>query len=176
MRGAARLATYETINMAPAGQTASGFYPICGPTRQYAYGSPANGSTLSAADEDNIASDCHLWNATDTASSSGFTHSETYSTDQGQELFTGSAGNPLESAAGPITWNMRVLINISNPSAPTATVNYNHTCYPSHQVLVNGATVYSYTPRYDTFAYIAACLAGTNKVSGQTSAISIPNP
>ena len=172
-RGTAR--TYEGITMTPGnGGSATAYYAGCGQTRQYAYGSPKNGSTLSSLDEDNRSYDCYLWNAAATASSAGFTHSETYSTNQGQELFIGSAGNPLESLAGPITWNMRVLLNTTNVSAPTATVNYNHTCFPSHHVVVNGEEVYLWTPSSTSFAYIALCLGGYNKVIGQTSAIPVP--
>ena len=153
-RGTSR--TSEYIKLIPGSSgSVSGFTPACGQTRQYGYGSPANGSTLSQLDEDNISYDCHLFNAAKTAPASGFTHSETYSTNQGQELFIGSAANPLESAAGPITWNMRTVIDATNPASPTAFVNYNHTCYPAHQVLVNGKTVYLYTPPSNTFAYIA---------------------
>jgi len=172
-RGTAR--TFEGITMTPGSSgSATAYYAGCGQTRQYAYGSPGNGSTLSSLDEDNFSYDCYLWNAAATASSAGFTHSETYSTNQGQELFIGSAGNPLESLAGPITWNMNVLLDTTNVSAPTATVNYNHTCFPSHHVVVNGTEVYSWTPSSTSFAYIALCLGGYNKVIGQTSAISVP--
>jgi hypothetical protein len=146
--------------MTPALSSVTNYYASCGQTRQYAYGSPANGSTLSSLDEDNVSYDCHHWNAAATASSAGFTHSETYSTNQGQELLIGSAANPLQSAAGPITWNMRVVLNTSTATAPTAYVNFNHTCYPSHRVSVNGAQVYLYTPSSNSFAYIAVCLSG----------------
>ena len=173
-RGTARAA--EGISIFPAASSASGYYGSCGQTRQYAYGSPANGSTLSSLDEDNISADCHLWNSSATASAAGFTHSETYSTNQGQELLVGSAGNPLETAAGPITWNMRVVISTANTLAPTAYVNYNHTCYPAHQVAVNGSQVYLYTPPSNTFAYIAVCLSGTSssKITGQTNPVPVP--
>ena len=173
-RGTSR--TAQGILITPSLSTVSGYYGTCGQTRQYAYGSPANGSTISSLDEDNVSGDCYHWNASGTASSSSWSHTETYSSTQGQELLIGSAGNPLESSAGPITWNMRVVTDTSKPSSPTAYVNYNHTCYPAHQVFVNGTQVYLYTPSLNSFAYIATCLSGisSSKVTGQTSAVAVP--
>ena len=42
--------------------------------------------------------------------------------------------------------------------APVATVVYQNTCYPAHQVSVNGKVVYSYVPDDDTTGYIVGCL------------------
>jgi hypothetical protein len=88
----------------------------------------------------------------------------------------GVASATSAAAAGPITWNMRVVVSTANASAPTAYVNYNHTCYPAHQVTVNGSQIYLYTPVSNTFAYIAVCLSGTSasKITGQTNPISVP--
>jgi hypothetical protein len=73
---------------------------------------------------------------------------------------------------------MNVVVNESNPAAPQASVNYNHTCYPAHIVKVNGTTVYSYLPPYNNIAYLANCLLqapffGT-KVTGVSSAVTVP--
>ena len=177
--GDANRGTYRTtefIQITPDTQEATGFSPGTGQTRQYGYGSPANGQTLSSLDEDKVPNDCYLWNAAATASASNFTHQETYSTSQGQELFTGSASNPLAPPGFAINWNMRTVLDTTNPNAPTAYVNYNHTCYPAHQVVVNGKTIYSYTPADNTFSYITTCLSGisSTKITGQTSPVSVP--
>src|ERR1700722_20121341 len=85
---------------------------------------------------------------------------------QAQIHFSGSGGNPLEPAAVlfAITWDIRVVIDTSNPLVPTALVNYNHTCYPNHQIKVtnnaNGAvtTIYNFQATGDnSIAHISSC-------------------
>jgi hypothetical protein len=68
-----------------------------------------------------------------------------YST-QAQVLFTGSGTNPLEAPRALITWQRNVIVDESNPVAPTAYVSFNHTCYPAHTVTVNGMTIYDKQP------------------------------
>lgn len=65
-------------------------------------------------------------------------------------------------------------LNTPSQTAANAYVNYNHTCYPAHQITVNGSQVYLYSPPSNTFAYIAVCLSGLNKVIGQTGTMSVP--
>jgi hypothetical protein len=170
-KGDANRGTYrttESISVVPDAQTDSGFFPDTGQTSNYGAGSPANGSTLSAADEDGIANDCHLWNASGKADPGGFLYDVSFPyAHQGQVHFDGSSSNPLDPAA-PILWDMRTVVDTTNPSKPTAIVNYNHTCYPSHQVKVNGTIVYLYTPPQNDSGYIFNCLAlHLNKVVGQ---------
>lgn len=57
-----------------------------------------------------------------------------------------------------------------------AIVNYNHTCYPAHQVKVNGRVVYLYTPGSNEPTFIFECLAlELFKVVGeQTSTTPVP--
>jgi hypothetical protein len=168
--------TTESIVVVPDTQTDSGFFPNTGATKNYGAGSPANGSTLSAADEDGIANDCHLWNASGKANPGGFLYDVSFPyAHQGQVHFDGSSSNPLEPPA-PILWDMRTVIDTTNPAAPTAIVNYNHTCYPSHQIKVNEKVVYLYTPPENDAAYIFGCLTGIlTKISGhQTTPTPVP--
>jgi hypothetical protein len=171
----------ETAEFNAATLAVSDFFPMTGQTRQYAYGSPANGATLSYLDEDGIPNDCHLWNQSGQAPYSNFSHVPlNEGTNLGALQFSGSASNPLQTTWAAISWNMITTINVSNPAAPTASVTYNHTCYPAHQVKVgpNNTVVYSYTPPYNNLAYLAYCLAKPitplSMVSGTTSPISIP--
>jgi hypothetical protein len=82
--------------------------------------------------------------------------------------FVGSGQNPLEYT-GPgspsISWNLTVTINESNPAVPTAQVSGTHTCYPAHNVKVNGTVVYDSQTNYgmpaaNSVAYLAECLTG----------------
>ncbi|HXZ80065.1 MAG TPA: hypothetical protein VEG30_09060 [Terriglobales bacterium] len=166
----------ESLLIIPDLQTYSGFFKGVGQSRNYGAGSPANGSTLSAADEDGIPNDCHLWNASGFAdtSSMGLVTSFPYA-HQGQVEYSGAAQNPLESTYAPITWDMRTVLDTTNPQSPTAYANYNHTCFPSHQIKVNNAVIYLYTPsRYD-LTYITYCLYFQyGKITGQTTATTVP--
>jgi hypothetical protein len=81
--------------------------------------------------------------------------------------FVGSAKDPLEpqTLSPSISWNLTVTINESNPAAPTAQVYGTHTCYPAHNVKVNGTVVYDsqanyHMPAYNNVAYLAGCLSG----------------
>ncbi len=167
----------ESILIVPDAQMASGFFRGAGETRNYSVGSPVNGSTLTGADEDGIADDCHFWNKSGTANSTGLIYDTSYPVaHQGQVHFSGTTWNPLENDNATITWDMRTVISTTNPAAPTAIVNYNHTCFPAHQIKVNGKVVYLYTPPQSNIAYIFNCLAlHLNKVVGQqTSTTTVP--
>lgn len=70
---------------------------------------------------------------------------------------------------------MRTVIDIKNKNSATAYVNFNHTCYPSHQIKVNGEVVYLYTPPENDLLYITGCLTGLlSHITGQTSPKSVP--
>jgi hypothetical protein len=127
------------------------------------------------ADEDGVRNDCFLWNDSGHADSSGFTHDESYPYgSQGQAHFAGSAANPLEPSP-QIKWDMRVVIDDPNVQAPTAYVNYNHTCYPAHHIVVNGQEVYSYIPPRNDTAFILGCLSDAfDHVIGQSGAVGVP--
>jgi hypothetical protein len=165
----------ESINIVPDTHSSSGFFADTGQTRNYSRGSPVNGNTLSSADEDGIPDDCILWNDAGKADPSGFSHDESFPySHQGQSHFAGSTCNPLEPCA-TIDWDMRTVIDTSNPQAPTAYVNYNHTCYPAHQVKVNGQVVYNYTPPSNDPSYVSSCLLfKLNKRIGQTQPVPVP--
>ncbi len=172
-RGTARAA--EFITVVPDKKQVYAYGATQGQTRQYGYGSPANGSTLSAADEDNLSGDCHLYNGALTGTPTG-NHDETWAVSQGQEHMSGNASDPFYSV-GAVTWDLRVVLNDPTPAAPTGYVNYNFTCYPAHQVVVNGQLLYRYTPPSNDKAYLFGCLAlspSYSKVSGQTSEVAIP--
>lgn len=172
--------TTESASFAPATLAVSNFFPMTGITRQYAFGSPANGSTLSYLDEDGVPNDCYLWNDTAQAPYSNFTYSSyNYQTNVGALTFSGNASNPLETTLAAIDWSMTTFIDLSNPSQPMASVTYNHTCYPAHQVKVGASNtvVYSYTPPSNTLPYITSCLTmGVNlltEVSGTTPSVPV---
>jgi hypothetical protein len=138
------------ISLSPSGST--------GQTRNYGFGSPANGQTLSQLDEDGAQYDCYLWN---NAGQAPVEWSPTVSYPQAHQAvaaLSGTAQNPLVVQFGGIQWNMSVKVDTSQGS-PVATIVYQNTCYPAHQVSVNGQVVYSYVPNDDTTAYIVACLA-----------------
>jgi hypothetical protein len=149
-----------------------------GETRNYGFGSPVNGQTLSSADEDGIANDCYLWNAAGYAAHN-WTPTVTYpQSHQAIATLSGTAQNPLEAQFGGIQWNMLVKVDTTNPAAPTALVSYQATCYPAHQVSVNGTVVYTYVPPVDTPAYIVACLLGgftTGVGPGYVGPVTVPN-
>lgn len=168
------------------------FYVNTGATRNYGYGSPANGpdanldshplgdlyqGLYSGLDEDNVGGDCSKWNA---AGHAATTNMQTYSVSypyatQAQVHLSGSAANPLEP--GPaIVWNMNVVVDDSNPASPTAYVNYSHTCYPAHIIKVNGAIVYTYLPSGNSEFYLAACLfqaPGHGLVTGVSATVPV---
>ncbi|MBV9954729.1 MAG: hypothetical protein JOZ70_05735 [Pseudolabrys sp.] len=142
-----------------------------GQSRNYGYGSPLNGSTLSILDEDGIPSDCFLWNAAGTASTANWHYDLTYPTStQGQVHYYGTASNPLESSAAAIAWDMRTTIETANLDYITARVNYNHSCYPAHTIMVNDFLVYQYVPPRNDTTYITGCLLfQLGKIIGQQS-------
>jgi hypothetical protein len=167
--------TAEQIQVIPDLQTSLNFFQNTGQTRNYGYYSPLNGSTLSSLDEDGVANDCLLWNLAGQATPN-FSHDESYpQAHQAQVHYTGSVSNPLEIVTAPITWDMRTVLDTTNPQSPTAYVNYNHTCYPAHQVIVNGTVVYAYFPPDNSAFYILGCLFfQTGKVIGVSQVKSVP--
>jgi hypothetical protein len=89
--------------------------------------------------------------------------------------FTGTGNDPLEPKFGGINWNMAVLVNDSNPNAPQAYVNYNHTCYPAINVKVNGTTIYDYQPPQNNTTYLSLCLLDVySHIVGQSVPMTVP--
>jgi hypothetical protein len=172
-RGTYRAA--EQLQVVPDLQQSSNFFNDIGESRNYGKASPANGSTLSSTDEDGIANDCWLWNnAKKTPQPTTYDVSYPYA-HQAQVHYVGSVYNSLESSIATITWDMRTVLDTTNPSSPTAYVNYNHTCYPAHQIKVNGAVIYSYIPPDDSSNYLFTCLVLHDyKRVGVTQPTSVP--
>jgi hypothetical protein len=70
---------------------------------------------------------------------------------------------------------MSAVLDTTNSQAPTAFVNYSHTCYPAHQVKVNGIVIYSYQPLRNDPDYLFECLTLHNgTVTGHTSPVTVP--
>jgi hypothetical protein len=186
--------TQQSLIAIPGAAHSTNPFQNTGATRNYSDGSPANGpnanldstpatgdiynGSYTGMDEDNRAFDCKLWNRSGQALMTDMqipTASFPYAT-QAQVLFIGDASNPLQSAIDPpIRWNNRVVVDESNPTAPTAYVNYNHTCYPAHVVFVNGTKVYEYLPPQNDIYYVARCLFQDNpKVTGVSTPMQVP--
>jgi hypothetical protein len=135
----------------------------------YGYGTPINGNTISALDEDNIAHDCFVWNNKGLADNTSWQmeYMVPYST-QGHVRFQGVGSNPLEPSLGGISWDMYTIVDISNLDRVTARANYNHSCYPAHYVAVNNYPIYSYRPERHDESYVFSCLAlQLGKIIGQ---------
>lgn len=148
------------------------FWHDPGQTRNYGYGTPKVGTTWSTADEDGVGADCYLWNDSAYADNSNWIYDLSIPNQtQGQVHYSGTGSNPLESSTARIAWDMRTLIDITNLDNITAKVNYNHTCFPAHAILVNNFLVYQYTPtRADTLYLINCLVLQLDKVIGQQSA------
>lgn len=173
-RGTYRAA--EEVKVIPDVQQTMYFFNDTGQSRNYAKNSPANGSTLSSLDEDNVRYDCYLWNDYGHIHQP-FNYNVTYpAAHQETVQEQGSAYNPLESSLATIQWNMYTLVDDTNPSSPTAAVNYNHTCFPAHHIKVNGTVVYSYHPPREDTTYIGGCLLlHQNMIAGQTNPVTVPS-
>jgi hypothetical protein len=176
-KGDANRGTYRTTEsldiVLGAGQSGN-FFQDTGLTSNYGWNSPANGSTLSDFDEDGKPGDCLLWNGTKKAPVAFLEFADFPSIHQGRVDFSGAGANPLEPDLGAITWIMSTLVDTSNRASPTATVTYNHTCYPAHQIKVNGKVVYKYIPTFNDVTRILGCLTGTlSAISGQTPPVAI---
>jgi hypothetical protein len=87
-----------------------------------------------------------------------------WSPGQGQKgaQFSGSIKNPLTppDATPAIDWNVSVLANKSNPSAPTYTIAGAHDCFPGWEAYIGQQLIYSYTPSGYDVATIGFCLSG----------------
>lgn len=169
--------TMESIQLTPALRLATSFEADTGVTRNYdGINSPVNGTTLSSADLDGTEKDCFKFNEEAKADPSGFRYETSFPfTNQGQVRFWGTSANPLETQIGGIRWDIRVVVNTQTTGSATAYVNYNHSCFPAHRVVVNDAQVYSYIPPRQDIVYVANCLLLLrDPVVGQTPASSVP--
>ena len=120
--------------------------------------------------------DCYLWTAQGQALANWAPTASYPQAHQATVYLSGSASNPLEPPFGSISWNHSILVDTSTANAPKATVAYAHTCYPAHEILVNGATVYSYQPTSNSTVYIVGCLTWVfGQIIDVTGPLSIPN-
>jgi hypothetical protein len=151
-----------------------------GVTMDFGAGTPKIPPNLSQADMDGIPRDCVLWNDTAQANphQDGNAMSEVRSfpsATQAQAEISGQLNNPLSCCKAPIVWDMKTTVDTSS-GAPMASVNFNHTCYPSHIVTVNGKTVYQYTPPESGGLFVFKCLSGiSSHVTGQTQSCNLSN-
>jgi hypothetical protein len=60
-------------------------------------------------------------------------------------VFSGSGYNPGEPIAAPFTWSFVVTISADGS---TASVSGSHTCYPAHELIVNGIFLWRFGPNY----------------------------
>jgi hypothetical protein len=128
-------------------------------TRAYGYGSPANGSTISYADEDGRWYDCFLFQASDIGSTINYMNTTNHPfPGQAQSRVWGSGSNPLESTAARITWDVNAIFNYQNLDYVTAYANITHSCFPAHVVNTNNKTLYHYRPPSYDQSYIFSCL------------------
>jgi hypothetical protein len=137
-------------------------------TRSYGAFSPANGSTLSYADEDGRWYDCFLFNASGYGSTANYQSSISFPfAGQTQSRVYGTGSNPLEPPTAVISWDVHAVFNYQNLDYVNAYANITHSCFPAHVVKTNGKTLYHYTPpSYDT-SYIFSCLVlQQNKIQG----------
>ena len=130
---------------------------------------------MSGDDDDNIAKDCERWNDADKAAL-GFSQDVSYPAAHVADVrLSGSSGNPLEPPA-PITWDMHTVIDTTNAESPKAYVEFDHTCFPAHQIKVNETSIYSYQPPRTDVGYRFDCLfLHINKLVGQTPTKAVPS-
>ena len=137
-----------------------------GPTRSYGRFSPFNGTVFGNGDEDGVRLDCFLWHNAGKATTdamSGTVIRSGPTNESGEVFFTGRSSNPLESDAARIRWNVRVTMDGSNPLNVRVTqVAFDHSCFPAHNVKVQGYTVCHYVPPRTDTIYVTSCLLFQN--------------
>ena len=198
-KGDANRGTYRTtqsIFVVPDKQFSNNFFVNAGSTRNYGWGSPANGSILSSyatspdiydgpyagADEDNSRDDCHFWNDRGKAVLTDMqSHSVAFpSSNRAVVSLSGKGQDPLEPKFGGIQWNATITLDSTDPNNPTAQVSITHTCYPAHIIKVNGVTLIDDRPNWllNNTLYLIGCLTDPFHLSWKTTttgAISVPN-
>jgi hypothetical protein len=181
-RGDAYRGTYratESLLVVPGAQKYSNPpFARGGPTRNYQIpSSPAGGfgANLSStptgdpwndpytgADEDNVRSDCHLWNNKGEDSNSAMQGlGVTFNGPITQVNLYGFGQDPLElnPPGEGIKWNLTISLDTTDPANPKAWVSGGTaTCYPAHIVKVNGTPVFGQQPSYNNTVYLTACL------------------
>jgi hypothetical protein len=128
-------------------------------TRAYGAFSPANGSTLSFADEDGVPNDCYLFHGSGYGMTNGYNEQITFPQyRQAQAHLWGTAANPLDYPIATIAWDVNVVQNYQDLNYVTAYANVTHTCFPAHVVQATNAILYHWTPPQNDPNYIFGCL------------------
>ncbi|MFN0169650.1 MAG: S-layer homology domain-containing protein, partial [Bryobacteraceae bacterium] len=152
LRGTYR--TTESLLVVPSAQKYGNLFARGGPTRNYQIpSSPASGPSLTStptgdlwtapyigADEDEIRSDCRLWNDKGEADNSAMRGvGLTFGNPVTQVNLSGFGQDPLEPRPPGvgIKWNLMVSLDTTDPAHPKAWVSGGTTtCYPAHIVKV----------------------------------------
>lgn len=77
--------------------------------------------------------------------------------------FFGAAGNQaslLGPNTPPIRWDVTYSINATNPTYPSYSLQYNHTCYPAFEAYIGSQFVYGYKPWSNNAIFVSGCLLG----------------
>lgn len=152
-----------------------GAYASTGETRGYGMYSPANGYSLSYADEDGVYYDCYLFHGNAWASTNDIHADLTMPYyKQAQTHFYGSVGNPMDLPIAPVRFDVRAVTDYQNIDYVTAYTGWGtHTCFPAHVVKATGnSTLYHWMPPQTDPNYIFACLAlNANQVQAYPSAV-----
>ena len=160
----------QTYYVYPVAGYAYNYSIVPGETFEFGYRSPYNGSYLSAADQDNKANDCYLFNDAAFTNTNNTLAGVTFGAESLSEAISGRINNPLESnTAYGIGWDLTISVKQTSSSTAQVGVSGSITCYPSHEVFVNGAPVAYYpAPQNPTSGFLLACLGGglTYPISG----------
>jgi hypothetical protein len=116
---------------------------------------------------DSVLHDCYEWDDYGHASNSTMYQSY-WEPGQGQMgvEFSGSIADPLtpEGFTPSVDWDVWILVNNSNPSAPTYTMTGWGDCFPAWEAYIGGQQIFGYTPPAYDITTIAMCLLGYNQI------------
>lgn len=134
-------------------------------------------SPYTGADEDNAQYDCHFWNDNGHATTANMQSYNVAFPGSHQAVVTlsGLGQDPLEVQFGGIQWQATITLNTTDPNNPTAQASFSHTCYPAHNVKVNGTELLDQQPQENDTSYLVKCLTGINSWTGRSSDVkSVP--
>jgi hypothetical protein len=184
-RGDATHNTYrvtQAVSLNFTNAQASGYYADTGLTENYGFGSSPylnSFANLSPSDDDAVyldkrtspptgIEDCYLRDEVGKANTSGWLISSTVTNSGADVAMSGLGQNPLSVPIGDIGWNMTTYIDAVGSRGY---VDYNHTCYPMHQIKVANTTLYRSTVTSNSTSHIVACLVGAEPHTIGTSPI-----
>jgi hypothetical protein len=150
---------HQSVTLVPAYVLAAIPVNDVGITRRYA-SDALYGSVLKV---DTVFHDCYLLDDVGLASNSGM-YQIYGSPGSGQESvqFYGSITNPLtpEGFTPSIDWNVSILVNNSNPSAPTHRITGWSDCFPGWEAYIGNQQIWGNLPMGYDVATITNCLYG----------------